>query len=288
MLAYSMMRITVLALAAAIGASHSCAAQDLEEFYSPRAAATSSAATTLFRHGPAQWQLVTDPARSGIHSQRFQVAAGDCSGDPNWDDCATDRERMEAVVDRHLQLGDDAWIAWSIYLPDDFPDITPTQTSLGQIGQIGGPRGTDRGMPSVPPLLQFTAEDTTYNCVWHQLSGSRTAVRVSDQRLVLTTLAEMRGHWTDLLLHISLSKAHGHAEIWVNGEQRAAITDQLITMDVDSWVFKYGIYRSFVSRYQHKYGSSVPTQIAYFDEVRIGSSRDQVDPRSAVAPPPVD
>ena len=43
-----------------------------------------------------------------------------------------------------------------------------------------------------------------------------------------------------------------------------------------STYFKYGIYRSFVSRYKGLHGE-IPTQIVYYDEVRRGTSIEDVD-----------
>ena len=40
--------------------------------------------------------------------------------------------------------------------------------------------------------------------------------------------------------------------------------------------FKYGIYRSFVSRYKNIHGK-MPTQIVFYDEVRRGRSIEEVD-----------
>jgi hypothetical protein len=42
-------------------------------------------------------------------------------------------------------------------LPKDFIDTYPTNTSLGQVHQYGGPTGTADGLASFPPLIQIDA-----------------------------------------------------------------------------------------------------------------------------------
>ena len=42
-------------------------------------------------------------------------------------------------------------------LSKDFVDTYPTNTSLGQVHQYGGPLGTAGGFASLPPLIQIDA-----------------------------------------------------------------------------------------------------------------------------------
>ena len=42
--------------------------------------------------------------------------------------------------------------------------------------------------------------------------------------------------------------------------------------------FKYGIYRSFISKYKKmKKTNELPTQVVFYDEIRRGTSIEQVD-----------
>ena len=67
-------------------------------------------------------------------------------------------------------------------------------------------------------------------------------------------------------------------DAWVNGEKKVEVARSSINFKPDTIYFKYGIYRSFVSRYKNIHGS-MPTQIAYYDEVRRGNTvdNDKVD-----------
>jgi hypothetical protein len=69
--------------------------------------------------------------------------------------------------------------------------------------------------------------------------------------------------------------------VWVNGQLKADIKGPN-TINTTPVYFKYGIYRSFVSRVQNR-----PTQVLYFDEVRKGPTRESVDLRGSARFKPV-
>ena len=65
-------------------------------------------------------------------------------------------------------------------------------------------------------------------------------------------------------------------DAWVNGDKKVEVLESPIRFIPEKTYFKYGIYRSFVSRYKKFYGK-IPTQIVYYDEVRRGRSIEEVD-----------
>ena len=88
----------------------------------------------------------------------------------------------------------------------------------------------------------------------------------------------MQGKWTDVQFEIDTSSRTGKLKVWVNGQVKADIASPVVTWDPDYFYFKYGIYRSFVSRH----GAPMPTHIAYFDEVRIANRVSQIDLRCPI------
>ena len=71
-------------------------------------------------------------------------------------------------------------------------------------------------------------------------------------------------------------------QVWVNGNKKHEIANSPINFVPESTYFKYGIYRSFVSRYKNWKESigqeaKLPTQIVYYDEIRRGNSITEVD-----------
>lgn len=217
---------------------------------------------------PWGYTKVTQPVRLGQLSQRFELRPGDCHSDPGWSDCALDRSRTEVTVNPVIMPGQRRWIAYSIYLPQDWQDSHQVKTHLGQVHQHRGPSGVMRGMPSKPPLLQFSEERGVYSMCWHQLSGPATNIVDRCAHYQLATTAEMRGRWTDVVIDLNTHLTQGGLKVYVNSQIRVDITEPVVRYDAANFFFKYGIYRSFISR------STEPlnTQVVHFDEVRIGTS----------------
>lgn len=220
---------------------------------------------------PYGYQLINAPVRAGDMAQRFEVRPGDCGEDPGWSDCDNDRERSEVTVQESFRPGAVRWLAYSIYLPSDFYSSPRVATTMGQIHQRGGPSGNARGLPSFPPLLQNEARGNRFSTCLHILSGPADNVRDTCREFQLATINEMRGRWTDFMIMLD-TRGGGVLEIYVNGEPRVR-TDNFIRFQPEEFYVKYGIYRSFVSRH----GGPMPTQIAFYDEVRLGPDRASVE-----------
>lgn len=225
------------------------------------------------------YRIVDAPVRAGEASQRFEVRSGDCGEDPGWSDCDNDRERSEISLDNRWGYGTDRWIGFSVFLPMDFQTSAVVNTTVGQIHQTGGPSGMAGGLPSYPPLLQLEMKGGAYTANIHVLTGEASDVRDESRFFPLADLAEMRGRWTDILIHFDTAGGRQHLEFFVNGTKKAELADWIVFRP-KAYYFKYGIYRSFVSRH----GTPMPTQILYFDEVRMGGSRAnaEVDPAHPV------
>ena len=83
---------------------------------------------------------------------------------------------------------------------------------------------------------------------------------------VLSTLDDMRGNWTDVLVHTNWSrKDDGFFRVYVNGKTDPVFSYSGKTRLMDVY-FKFGIYR----------GRSESTQVAYYDDVRKGSRCEDV------------
>ena len=236
--------------------------------------------TNFFGQKKKNFQLITNPdkARRGEKYQRFEVADGDCFGDDDWNDCETDRERVEFAATPMLKPTGNQCFAFSIMLDDSFQSTSPTKTSLGQIHQRGGPKGSAEGIASNPPLIQFDVKNDYYNLNWHVLSGSVNNVRDQSVYYKLIPTNDMKGKWTDISFCIDF--ANKNISVWVNGNKKVNIDKAPINAKLipSAIYFKHGIYRSFISKYKASHSTDVmPTQIVYYDEVRRGSSIDEVD-----------
>lgn len=208
------------------------------------------------------YSVIPDPTGSAPTEmvERFEVRPGDCASSGGWSDCRNDRERSE-LSQRNKYNNSDGntyWYSWSFYLPEDFPKAMPTKVALGQFHQ-------ERGKP----LLMFLH---SYGGLFidRQLYGeTQTMSKLIDEK-------DLRGKWHTIVMNVKWSrKRDGFVKIWVNDELEYKYDGKNLTEQ--SSYFKYGIYRSFLSRYKSaKEVDEVPTQVAYFTNVRKANSRERL------------
>lgn len=210
------------------------------------------------------YMVVDDPTHSAPDAlvEKFEVRPGDCSKDGGWSDCANDRERSElSEEDKNNYPGDEYWYGWHLYFPDDYPNVYPTKTALGQFHQ-------DKSHP----VWMFQNSSGGYH-LDDQVGGGGTR-----RYYTLIDEGNLRGKWHKIEVHARWAKdQNGFFRVWVNGESKVNYQGQ--TMDAKRLYFKYGVYRSFMSRYKNKFNvDEVPAQRAYFANVKKGRSRDSLLP----------
>jgi len=228
-------------------------------------------------HNDYNFQYIKDKtkARAGKYFQRFEVRDGDCFGDEGWSDCDTNRERVEFSTRPEQRPKKNQCYGYSLMLSKDFIDTHPTNTSLGQVHQKGGPTGTAGGLASFPPLIQIDARQGYLFFNWHELSGSATNVIDESRYHRLKPLKDMKEVWTDI--SFCLDFKNKRMDVWVDGIKKVEILKSPIFFKPKSIYFKHGIYRSFISRYKQRNNGKMPTQIVFYDEIRRGNSVKKVD-----------
>jgi len=264
---------------------------------------------------PYGYSLSDDFVKAGNFSQRFEVRHGDCGGTSDWNDCKTDRRRIERYVEttRAEKAGKVVWYSWSIYVPEDFRPVFPATTTFGQVKLKGGRLPIWQIWQMRPPRAKW---------IGLRASASHTNPE-NDCKLIHKS--EFLGRWTDILIKADYSTKKEpnkkYLQAWVNGEMADCdfstpiLTDEIIRirdkkMDPRGEVnFRYGIYNAYISRwlnkhktkevklkkwkdeYQgegmvvrsptnepflHDWGVKLPTQVVYYDEVRIGATKAEV------------
>ena len=227
------------------------------------------------------------PVRSGEQSMRFEVRAGDCSWSRNvsstttkaealndiwrgtgFSDCVMYRERREKKQDPGDERGEN-WYHYSLYIPEDFPVIYPVITSLGQwhAGYEDGRYASYR--------MDLTAGGMyTVN---YAITGE------PDRDKGIIHLRDMRGKWTDVLMHANWSRDDdGFFRVYLNGDSTPVYEWSGITRKKgpSRIHFKFGIYRFYIYKrniYIKKMDKiEIPTQIVYYDDVRKGKSCEEV------------
>jgi len=210
------------------------------------------------------YQLVEDPTgRYPDHAvERFEVRSGDCAENRGWSDCRTDRERSE-VTERPATNNEAVtyWYGWNFYVPPDWPNVFPTKTVLGQFHQID----------SHPVWMFLQQKGGLY--LDDQSAG------FSARKILLIPEERFSGRWHTIEVQVTWATDEtGLLKVFV--DSRLQFEHHGRTMSKDAVYFKYGVYRSFVSRYKTAKGvDSVPTQIAYFANVRRSSSRSGLQSR---------
>ena len=228
-------------------------------------------------HNDHNFQYIKDKsrARAGKYFQRFEVRDGDCFADDSWSDCDTDRERVEFSARPRQHANQNQCYGYSLMLSKDFVDTHPTNTTLGQVHQYGGPTGTAGGFASFPPLIQIDALRGYLFFNWHELGGSATNVIDFPRYKKLKPLKDMKEVWTDI--SFCLDFRNKRIDAWVDGIKKVEILKSPIFFRPKGIYFKHGIYRSFISRYKQLTGGKMPSQIVFFDEIRRGNSIKKVD-----------
>lgn len=256
---------------------------------------------------PYQFTTSTEVSRVGETSQRFEIRHGDCGR--NYD-CDNDRRRIEiSEGDRNAHARADrntVWYGWSVYIPQNFRDITPANTTIGQV-KLSDWRS---------PLWMFNVRDNRLIFDYRPLGSFRSSLCRT------VSLAQMRGRWTDITLYADYHYENQNngpmVQVWINGTLVCSDNRPLVTSDMVRTAgrteirMRYGIYNSYVSRWLNAnrtqsvsttgfadyhadsggtnnsvaarpfdidWGVELPTQVVFYDEVRIGRSREEVDVR---------
>jgi len=206
---------------------------------------------------PHGYQVVDDPTGLAPTAkiERFEVRPGDCASDPGWSDCKNDRERSELSQQKPREMpGSSHWYGWSIYFPKDYVSVAPTKVALGQFHQ------TDAHVvwmfQETPGGYFLDDQVTGYTRRYHELVSAE----------------NLRGKWHRVEVNVRwTNKDDGFFRVWVNGEEKVNYVGP--TMTKNDVYFKYGLYRTFVSRYEQSHKNPIPAQVVYFSNVRRASSR---------------
>lgn len=212
------------------------------------------------QHGYVQ---LKDPTQSAPTKtvEVFEVHPGDCARNRGWDDCANDRERSElSEADKDNFPGDVYWYGWSIYFPLEYINVYPTKVALGQFHQ-----------KKSHPVWMFQNSSGGYH-LDDQVQGR------TRKYYPLINGSELRGRWHKIEVHAHWTQnTDGFFKVWVNGKRKVNYKGS--TMSAERVYFKYGLYRTFISRYKNaNQVASVPAQKVYFSNVKRGKTREELAP----------
>lgn len=219
------------------------------------------------------YSVIKGLARAGTKSQRFELRPGDCGQGKGWNDCETDRERSEYILNKKVHLLPEAWIGFSIFFPQDFRSAKKVQTKVFQLNMRDGPKQTTSGndFHQLVSLVNIQVENGNLTVCLYRFSKNNQN-RWTDQcdKTRLGALSAYKGKWTDVVVRYA-GEGRGFFELYFNGH-RVAREDDIVRFRPRDVYVKYGLYRPRVSKESGK----LPTQIVFFDEIRIGKSLAEV------------
>lgn len=202
-------------------------------------------------HTPYGYQIsqdITNTAPSPL-IEIFEVRDSDCTQNSTWNDCTSDRERSE-LSQKHKSTKEHSRYSysWYFYLPNDFINIYPTKTTLGQFHQVGA-----------KPAWMFQVTDKGLILENH--------LQKPNPKFTLIKKENLLGKWHRIECDILWDKQNGFSKLWVN--DKLIIDYKGSTMSADIIYFKYGLYRAFLSRYKKaKKVNNIPTQKVYYSNIK--------------------
>lgn len=211
------------------------------------------------------WEIVSKkdgyPVRSGERSIKIEIRDDDCYSSF---DCNSNRERIEFTTD--YKYKGEWWYAWSIYFPKNHKNLAPIASMMVQFKQdkLYG------NQIDAPPYWSF--ENSVVNGAIRITEGYWLNNRVKVPAGAITKLLsddEILGKWNDILVNVNWTeKEDGFFKVWVNNKFKF---EHIGPTKRDAPVrFKFGIYRRNI------FIDNTPTQVIFYDEIRIGKSKQEV------------
>ena len=241
-------------------------------------------------------------ARAGTYSQRIELRSGDCTqhdfGRNRTDKfgCRTQRERSE-IIFNEWKPGKNLWIGFSIkFDPDMTPDPVSDWYGLGLCTSLAQIKPYDHGVNQqnfansdgfvggASPLFLRVCGKEIWASVNKTSGKSIYKGDVSTVTYKIGTTQQFKDDWVDIAIHFDDTGYKSQPKqsllrIFVNGKEEVRL-ENFRQFFPDVYSFKYGFYRSHIDERLAEFGNrkKASTLIAYFDEVRVGSSMEEVMP----------
>ncbi|SLN28910.1 heparin lyase I family protein [Pseudooctadecabacter jejudonensis] len=203
----------------------------------------------------------------GTQVERFELRDGDCTGT----DCSRDRERVEFIQNTGPRNGTEVWVGYSVMLDPTWPDLGPRMNT--KIGQWHLPRFQGRGQG--PTLLMEVNDECLIVSVKDPNVPDTDPMNPAPNLAwdCIAPRSQLIGRFNRIMVNAIWSTgADGKLDVYLNGRLAWSHRGRTINVNAQPY-FRYGIYRSFVSRCAAGCG----TQIAYFSDVVQGRSRAEVE-----------
>ena len=223
-------------------------------------------------------ETVTSPAL-GKKAWKITLLQRDCGKDKDgvYSDCKNngkdavvghgggDRARSEYSTSSNRYTGE-KWISVSIFIPNDFKSAEPVSTSLFQIYEWGNTNQQRH------PRMMLRLKNGNLEPRFFPVNGMDSPGWVKKD----LKIDDMRGKWTTLIFHTNMTKdpLKGFVKMYVNDELyndyegRTGFGGQFFN--------KFGIYHSWISRWNDEVHGEYPTQVIYYDNLFRTNSKKKL------------
>lgn len=214
-------------------------------------------------NNPWNYRIVEDSKeaiRYGWQAERFELRTGDCL----LNDCFRpnrNERRERAQNPNEIELDTEYWYGWSLYVPAD----NPAQDSFLFFGQV-------QQAPSNEPIWMFVKNGKDPFCMLRSPTVDRSFYCEVGTDFALIDHDQFAGQWHDFVMNVKWSQSDGFVRLWVNGEKKADYVGSTMTPGNEFVSFVYGLYRP----------TNRATVIVYYDELRWGKTRAEVDLRMLI------
>ena len=223
-------------------------------------------------------ETVTSPAL-GKKAWKITLLPRDCGRDKEGDysDCKNngrdavvghgggDRARSEYSTSSNRYTGE-KWISVSIFIPTAFKSVEPVSTSLFQIYEWGNTNQQRH------PRMMLRVKRGNLEPRYFAVNG------MDSQGLIYKHLKinDMRGKWTTIIFHTKMSKDpnKGFVKMYVNDVLYNHYRGR--TGYGGKFFNKFGIYHSWISRWNDEVHGEYPTQVVYYDNLFRTSSKEKL------------
>ena len=258
--------------------------------------------------GSHNYQLNQNIVRAGEYSQRFELNHGDCGAYKNWNDCENDRQRVERNYFWN-SINQTKWLGFSIYIEESISD-KELSTSFIQM-KVNGWRDAIWMLRqnSFSMILEFnTLGAGTNNCY----IGSAKNFKNKWNDIIIKTEFAYDGGRKDLG-DSYFELYHNGKRIGECTQRYPIFTKESYDnrpKDKKEFLINYGLYNSYISNwldknkkkevdvvafedvdkktgkiiksitnepFKYDWGVEIPKRVIYFDEIRLGNTREEVD-----------
>tara|TARA_B100000989_G_scaffold71500_1_gene50111 strand:- start:6 stop:836 length:831 start_codon:yes stop_codon:yes gene_type:complete len=222
-------------------------------------------------------ETVNSPAL-GKKAWKITLLPRDCGRDKdgNYSDCTNNGkdavvghgggDRARSEYSASPRYNGEKWISVSIFLPKDFKSVEPVSTSLFQIYEWGNTNQQRH------PRMMLRVKRGNLEPRYFAINGMDT------QGLIYKHLKinDMRGKWTTIIFHTKMSKdpSKGFIKMYVNDLLYNYYKGR--TGYGGKFFNKFGIYHSWISRWDDEFNGEYPTQIVYYDNLFRTNSKEKL------------